>query len=100
MSDAAVAYEISLLEDLPDHEEAAPAPQDNDDLERLLLAHNPRFQALMAQAQESIKAGKTLSSNELWARVHQKAADCEIDSLRPAAPTVAEKQAEYRVDEE
>lgn len=100
MSDAAVPYEISLLEDLADHEEAVPAPQDNDDLERLLLARNPCFQALMAQAQESIKAGKTLSSDEFWARVHQQAADWEINSLRPAAPTVAEKQVEYRVDEE
>jgi hypothetical protein len=42
------------------------APLDNDDFERLLLARNPRFQALMAQAEESIKAGKTLLSDDFW----------------------------------
>jgi hypothetical protein len=102
MSNAAVPHEVGLLEDLADPEEAALTPQDNDDLERLLLARNPRFQALMAQAQESIKVGKTLSSDEFWAQVHQRAAesaaDHELALAPPAAPAIAEPKPDFHTD--
>ena len=96
MSDAAVPYEIGLLEDLADPEEAMTylnaALEDGDQdviqlaLQNLVEAQEispddedlrlspegwARFQALMAQADESIKAGKMLSSDEFWARAHQ-----------------------------
>jgi hypothetical protein len=32
-----------------------------------------RLEALMVQAEESIKAGKTLSSDEFWAQVRERA---------------------------
>jgi hypothetical protein len=80
------------------------SPLDNDDLERLLLACNPRFQALMAQAEESIKAGKTLSSDEFWrqayARADARAASQAPSSAPSAAPTIAEPQVEYQTDTE
>ena len=50
------------------------APKDNDDLERLMLAHSRRFQSLLAKSRRSIKAGKGVSHNEFWktaARRHQ-----------------------------
>jgi prevent-host-death family protein len=33
------------------------APVDDDDLERMLLARSPRFQALLNKSRQSIKAG-------------------------------------------
>ena len=94
MSDAAVPYEIGLLEDLVDPEEAAAylnaaledgdqdvlqlalqnlveaqeISQDDDDL-RFSPEGWARFQVLMAQADESIEAGKTPKEtirNDLW----------------------------------
>jgi prevent-host-death family protein len=42
------------------------APKDNDDLERLMLAHSRRFQSLLSQSRRSIKAGKGVSHDEFW----------------------------------
>jgi len=59
------------------------ATSDHDDLGRLLLAHNPRFQAIMAQAEESIKAGRTLSSDEFWRQAYQRAETRVADQEHP-----------------
>jgi hypothetical protein len=42
------------------------------DLERLLLAHSPRFQSLLNKSRQSIKAGKGLSRNDFWKAVEQR----------------------------
>jgi prevent-host-death family protein len=80
------------------------APQDNDDLERLLLARNPRFQALMAQAEESIKAGRTLSSDEFWRQAYTRAdarAAGQATAITPStAPAIAESRVEYQTNTE
>lgn len=47
------------------------APLDDDDLERLVLARSPRFQALLDQSRQSIQAGKGLSRAEFWEAVRQ-----------------------------
>lgn len=47
-------------------------PLDEDDLERLILARSPRFQAILAQSRQSIRAGKGLSHEEFWERVGQR----------------------------
>src|SRR4029077_3530405 len=50
------------------------APKDDDDLERLMLAHSRRFQSLLAKSRRSIKAGKAVSHDKFWktfARRHQ-----------------------------
>lgn len=50
------------------------APKDNEDLERLMLAHSRRFQSLLAKSRRSIKASKAVSHDEFWktvARRHQ-----------------------------
>jgi prevent-host-death family protein len=49
-------------------------PKDDDDLERLMLAHSRRFQFLLAKSRRSIKTGKGVSHHEFWktvARRHQ-----------------------------
>jgi antitoxin (DNA-binding transcriptional repressor) of toxin-antitoxin stability system len=47
-------------------------PVDEDDLERLVLARSPRFQALLNKSRQSIKAGKGLSRDEFWEAVRQR----------------------------
>ena len=48
-------------------------PVDDDDLERLLLARNPRFQEMLARANKSIDEGKGLTHEEFWKEVEERA---------------------------
>ena len=45
---------------------------DDDDLERLILAHSPRFQTLLEKSRRSIQSGKGLTSDEFWTAVKQR----------------------------
>lgn len=45
------------------------APRDAEDLERLVLAHSPRFQALLDESRASLAAGKGLAQNAFWKAV-------------------------------
>jgi prevent-host-death family protein len=47
-------------------------PSDDEDLERLVLARSPRFQALLDKSRKSIKQGKGLSPNAFWNAVRQR----------------------------
>src|SRR3989475_12535979 len=49
------------------------APYDDDDLERLMLARSPRFQALLNRSRKSIKEGRGLSENAFWDAVRKRA---------------------------
>ena len=51
------------------------APVDDDDLENLILARSPRFQALLEKSRESIRAGKGLSSEQFWKAVNEKSGE-------------------------
>ena len=48
-------------------------PFDDDDLERLMLARSPRFQALLGRSRQSIKEGKGLSEKSFWNAVRKRA---------------------------
>ncbi len=48
------------------------APEDDEDLERLLLARSPHFQALLNKSRRSIKAGKGLSRDDFWKTVKSR----------------------------
>ena len=48
------------------------APEDDEDLERLLLARSPHFQALLNKSRRSIKEGKGLSRDEFWKTVKHR----------------------------
>ncbi|MBM3300997.1 MAG: type II toxin-antitoxin system Phd/YefM family antitoxin [Deltaproteobacteria bacterium] len=48
------------------------ASVDDADLEGLILARSPRFQALPDRARESLKAGKGLSRKEFWTAVAER----------------------------
>jgi len=44
-------------------------PRNAEDLERLALAHSPRFQALLDESRASLAAGKGFSRNAFWKAV-------------------------------
>ena len=48
------------------------APQDDDDLERLLLGRSPRFQALLDRSRKSVAEGKGLSEKAFWDAVRKR----------------------------
>ena len=47
-------------------------PRDEDDLESLILARSPRFQALLDKSRQSIAADKGLARNEFWKTVRRR----------------------------
>ena len=63
------------------------APLDDDDLERLILARSPRFQALLKKSRESIKAGKGLSHEDFWKAVAER--DKQKDEAESVSPETA-----------
>lgn len=48
------------------------APKDDEDLERLLLARSPQFQAILNQSRASLDKGKGLSRDEFWKAVKHR----------------------------
>jgi hypothetical protein len=48
------------------------APLDDDDLEGLLLARSPRFQAILEKSRRSIRSGKGLTHKDFWRAVSQR----------------------------
>jgi prevent-host-death family protein len=48
------------------------APVDDNDLESLLLARSPRFQALLDKSRQSLQAGKGLSRKGFWQAVAER----------------------------
>jgi len=49
------------------------APADEDELERLILRHCPRFWEMLERSEKDIQEGKVLSSDEFWKAVEQRA---------------------------
>jgi prevent-host-death family protein len=43
--------------------------QDDDEIERLLLAYSPRLQAILAGSRQQIREGDALGHEEFWAEV-------------------------------
>ena len=48
-------------------------PNDDDDLERLLLERSPRFQAMLNRSRQSIQEGEGLSEEDFWKAVRKRA---------------------------
>jgi prevent-host-death family protein len=45
------------------------AVEDEEEIERLILAYSPKFQAIMGKGKAQIEAGESLSHEELWEEV-------------------------------
>lgn len=43
--------------------------QDEDEIERLLMAYSPRLQAILEESRKQIREGDVLSHEEFWAEV-------------------------------
>jgi len=43
--------------------------QDEDEIERLLMAYSPRLQAILAASRKQIREGEVLSHEDFWAEV-------------------------------
>jgi len=56
-------------------------PFDDDDLERLMLARSPRFQAFLERSRQSIKEGQGLSEKAFWEAVRKRARERKSDSM-------------------
>jgi prevent-host-death family protein len=48
------------------------APQDDDQLEEILLTHSKKFQAMLETSRQSIKAGKATTHDAFWQQVGQQ----------------------------
>ena len=48
------------------------APQDDDDLENILIARSPRFQDVLNKSRQSIRAGKGLAEKDFWKAVARR----------------------------
>jgi prevent-host-death family protein len=48
------------------------ALQDEDDLESLILAHSPKFQALLEAAREQIRTGVGIPHEDFWQEMEKK----------------------------
>ncbi len=48
------------------------APEDDEDLERLLLGRSRHLQAMLNRSRKSIQEGKGLSREELWQKVESR----------------------------
>lgn len=48
------------------------APTSDDDLEQLLVARSPKFQAMLERLRQSKKAGCVLSHEDFWAKVSKR----------------------------
>jgi prevent-host-death family protein len=62
------------------------APADDDDLERLILGHSPRFQAFLDRSWKKIKQGKGLSSKAFWRAVAKRTQKRNSKSRTQPAP--------------
>jgi prevent-host-death family protein len=47
--------------------------QNEDDLERLLMAHSPQLQAILEKSRQQIREGQCLSHEEFWAEFNLSA---------------------------
>jgi prevent-host-death family protein len=46
---------------------------DEDELERLILAHSPKFRAILKKGREQIQAGEGIEHEEFWRQVEAEA---------------------------
>jgi prevent-host-death family protein len=46
--------------------------RDEDEIERMLLAHSPKFQSILAVAEQQIREGKGMKHDEFWREVESE----------------------------
>lgn len=61
--------------------------QDEDEIERLLMAYSPRLQAILEASRKQIREGDVLSHDEFWAEVRAKRTPKRPGRKPKAGPT-------------
>src|SRR5438034_11488317 len=56
--------------------------QDEDEIERLLMAYSPRLNAMLERSRQQSREGKWLSEKEFWAKVEQQRKSKPISKRR------------------
>ncbi len=49
--------------------------QDEDEIERLVLAHSPKFQAILEKSRQQIRDGEWLSAEDFWRELDAESAE-------------------------
>jgi prevent-host-death family protein len=62
--------------------------QDDDEIERLVLAHSPRFRAILEKSRQQIRDGQWLSEEDFWR---------ELDAEYPEPPKAKPARSKKRV---
>jgi prevent-host-death family protein len=57
-------------------------PDDDDDLERLVLGRSPRFRAMLERSRQSIEQGKGMSERAFWEGVRKRASERKTNSAK------------------
>ena len=47
-------------------------PENNDDLERILLAYSPKFQAMLENSRKSLQATDGVEDDQFWQKVDEQ----------------------------
>src|ERR1700758_5602254 len=61
--------------------------QDEDEIERLLMAYSPRLQAILEASRKQIREGDVLSHEEFWKEVEASRSPKRRGTKRKARPT-------------
>ena len=61
--------------------------QDEDEIERLVMAHSPKLQAILETSRKQIRHGDVLSHQEFWAEVEASRASGRGHAKRKAGVT-------------
>ncbi|HLQ43248.1 MAG TPA: type II toxin-antitoxin system Phd/YefM family antitoxin [Planctomycetaceae bacterium] len=67
--------------------------QDKDDLERLLLAHSPKLNAIFDRAHERIRQGEGIPHDQFWAEVEALPAPKKTPPRRKSSPSKTRQSA-------
>ena len=47
-------------------------PENNDDLERILLAYSPKFQAMLENSRKSLQATDGVEHDQFWQKIDEQ----------------------------
>src|SRR5438132_8365218 len=71
--------------------------QDEDEIERLLVAYSPRLQAIWEESRKQIREGDVLSHEEFWAEVGASRASKQRGRKRKLGKATDKKQSEVEL---
>jgi prevent-host-death family protein len=71
--------------------------QDKDDLERLLLAHSPKLNAIFERAHDRIRRGEGIPHDQFWAEVEELPAPKKTTERRRSSTVKSRRSTKVRI---